>query len=406
MDELSKLQKQHTAGAQSLGFEYQLYYFILLSLELKQGDKIGFEVKDDIHIDKYDGTTILFQAKHTIHEGQNLTTLDSDLWKTLNNWAEFIKSGDKNFLEKYLFVLVTNKNDGNNEFINILSSFKTNQDIATVLSKLKELKDRTKDETIKKYINNVISLGKTTLKVFLPKVIIETNTINIIAQIKHKILETTRQERFVDAIFDNLTANILATKYMEIGINRNDFEISYEDFNKRFGKCFSIAFEKQILPKRNYPLLDFNNLEKQTFIKQLLDIGDIDKNRDVQLIRKYTTQMLNTIRNFSDWLEAYIILPTDIDVFEENNVSIWRNEYRAKYRQIERQISEGKSISELENDIRNMGTELVDYLRKQDLSIQGFQPLGIDMSNGHFYALSDSLKIGWHYDWENKYKKR
>ncbi|GHT10577.1 hypothetical protein FACS189432_03930 [Bacteroidia bacterium] len=399
------IQERHTAGAQSLGFDYQFYYFVLLALELKQGQKIGFEVKDDIHIDK-ENETILFQAKHTIHENQNLTTLDVDLWKTLNNWVEFIKTGDKNFLEKHSFVLVTNKNDENNEFIDTLSSFKANQDIDAILLKLKELKNKTKDETIKKYINNVISLGKTTLKIFLPKVTIETNAINIIAQVKNKILETTRQARFVDAIFDNLTSNILATKYLEIGINRNDFEISYEDFNKRFGKCFSIAFEKQILPKRNYPLLDFNNLEKQTFIKQLLDIEDIDKNKDVQLIRKYTTQMLNAIRNFSDWLEAYIILPTDIDVFEENNVSIWRNEYRAKYRQIERQINEGKSISELENNIRNLGTELVDYLRKQDLSIQGFQPLGIDMSNGHFYALSDSLKIGWHYDWENKYKNQ
>jgi hypothetical protein len=400
------IQEKHTAGAQSLGFDYQLYYFVLLALELKQGQKIGFEVKDDIHIDKEDGATILFQAKHTVHENQNLTTLDTNLWKTLSNWAEFIKAGDKNFLDKNSFVLVTNKNDGNNEFINTLSSFKANQNIDTVLSKLKELKNRTTDKIIKKYINNVTSLGKTILKLFLPKFTIETNTINIITQVKSKILETTRQERFVDAIFDNLTANILATKYLEIGINRNKFEISYEDFNKRFGKCFSIAFEKQILPKRNYPLLDFNNLENQIFIKQLLDIGDIDKNRDAQLIRKYTTQMLNTVRNFSDWLKAYIISPTDIDVFEENNVSIWLNEHRRQYRQIKKQIDNGKSISELEDEIKDLGINVIDYLRRQDLSIQGFQPLGIDMSNGHFYALSDDLKIGWHYDWEKKYKKQ
>ena len=30
---------------------------MFLSLELLQGQKIGFEVKDDIHIDKHDGTT-------------------------------------------------------------------------------------------------------------------------------------------------------------------------------------------------------------------------------------------------------------------------------------------------------------------------------------------------------------
>ncbi|MDR2010910.1 MAG: DUF4297 domain-containing protein [Bacteroidales bacterium] len=399
------IQEQHTAGAQSLGFDYQFYYFVLLALELNSGEKIGFEVKDDIHIEK-ENEIILFQAKHTINENQNLTTLDVDLWKTLSNWAEFIKAGDKNFLNKHSFVLVTNKNEGNNEFLDTLSSFRTNQNIDNVISKLKELKNRTADKTIKKYIQSVISLGKTVLKVFLPKITIETNTVNIIAQVKNKIFKTTRQERFVDAIFDNLTANILATKYIEIGANRNKFEISFEDFNKQFGKCFSVAFEKQVLPKRNYPLLDFDNLENQTFVKQLLDIGDIEKDKDVQLIQNYTIQLLNAIKNFNDWSDLGILLPTDIDEFEKNNKTMWRTEFRSKYRQIDRKIDEGSSITELENEIKALGVELIDYLRRQDLSIQGFQPLGLDLSNGHFYALSDDLKIGWHYDWENKYNKQ
>lgn len=57
---------------------------------------------------------------------QNLTTLDSDLWKTLSNWADFIKTGNKDYLEKHSFVLVTNKNENNNDFIKSLIDFKTN----------------------------------------------------------------------------------------------------------------------------------------------------------------------------------------------------------------------------------------------------------------------------------------
>lgn len=105
----TSIQEQHTAGAQAIGFDYQFYYFMLLSLELRHGQKIGFEVKDDVHIEKGDGTTILFQTKHTVVENadgtvQNLTTLDSDLWKTLSNWADFIKTGNKDYLEKHSFV--------------------------------------------------------------------------------------------------------------------------------------------------------------------------------------------------------------------------------------------------------------------------------------------------------------
>ena len=58
---------------------------MFLALELRNGQKIGFEIKDDVHIDREDGTTIWYQAKHTIGTLQNLTTLDTDLWKTLSN---------------------------------------------------------------------------------------------------------------------------------------------------------------------------------------------------------------------------------------------------------------------------------------------------------------------------------
>jgi hypothetical protein len=100
MNKVQTIQEQHTAGAQSIGFDYQFYYFMFLALDLKMGQKIGFEVKDDIHIDKEDETTILFQAKHSILKSssgtiKNLTTLDSDLWKTLNNWADMIKANKK-----------------------------------------------------------------------------------------------------------------------------------------------------------------------------------------------------------------------------------------------------------------------------------------------------------------------
>ncbi len=128
MTKANKTQEQHTAGPIAIGFDYQLYLFMNLALELGPGEKIGFEVKDDIHIDKADGTTILYQAKHTVQQdsNKNLTTLDSDLWKTLSNWVDFIKSNkeNSNFLEKHSFILTTNKSENNNSFLIALLLFK------------------------------------------------------------------------------------------------------------------------------------------------------------------------------------------------------------------------------------------------------------------------------------------
>ena len=94
-----------------------------------------------------------------------------------------------------------------------------------------------------------------------------------------------------------------------------------------------------------------------------------------------------------------------MDDFKKNSIQIWANEFRAKYRQIENKVSSGTLINDLENDIKNLGVELGDYLRKQDLAIPSYPTIGVEFSNGHYYALSDKLEIGWHFDWENKYKK-
>ncbi|WP_341900730.1 ABC-three component system protein [Fluviicola taffensis] len=403
------VQEAHTAGAQSIGFDYQFYYFMFLLLELRHGQKIGFEVKDDVHIDKEDGTTILFQAKHTITKSaagdpQNLTTLDSDLWKTLSNWTDFIKADNSNtFLDKHSFYLVTNKSESNNEFISSLNTFKEDNNVDFVLTKLNELKSRTQDETIQKYIKNISSVGKKKLSQFLSKLIIETEVHAIIEKIKNRILENVRQQNLVDPIYEKLYSNLQTAKYLDIE-DRNKFEVSFEEFISKFGECFKVAFELKPLPKRDFPIFLPDDLESQTFIKQLLDIGEIKSGSNH--IRDYTMQMLKFLNHFSYWSEENFILPTDVTDFKTNSIAIWTNEFRSKYRQIENRIGSGETIEDLENDINSLGIELVDYIRQKDLAITGTTSLGIEFSNGHYYALSNQLEIGWHFDWQNKYNRQ
>ncbi|MDQ0477472.1 ABC-three component system protein [Chryseobacterium sp. MDT2-18] len=409
MAETKTIQEQHTAGPQAIGFDYQFYYFMFLALDLKFGQKIGFEVKDDVHIDKEDGTTILYQAKHTILKNakgnpQNLTDLDTDLWKTLSNWVDFVnadKSSD--FLKKHTFILVTNKSESNNDFIASLNTFKADNNFDNIKSKIKELETKTKDETLKGYLKKVAKLSKSKLELFLKKLSIETGEDEIIDKIKNRILEKYYQENLVEPIFEKFSSELNLSKYLDIKAG-GKFEISGDDFGKRFGKCFKVATEIRPLPKREFPVLLPDNLESQIFIKQLLDIGEIQTGSND--IRNYTTQMLKFLNHFTYWSEEEnFILLTDIEEFKNNSIQIWITEFKAKYRQIERQINNGSAIEDLEDDIKNLGVDLVDCIRKQDLSIPGFSALGIEFSNGHYYALSDKLEIGWHFDWGNKYKK-
>ena len=135
----------------------------------------------------------------------------------------------------------------------------------------------------------------------------------------------------------------------------------------------------------------------------MLDIGEVQSgSKD---IIEYTTQMLKFIRNFTYWSdEENFIQLTEAEDFKKNSILIWKNKFKAKYRKIEQKIGSGISMIQLEDDIKTLGIELVEYIREKDLTIPGYLPLGIELSNGHYYALSDNLEIGWHYDWEKKFK--
>ena len=278
--------------------------------------------------------------------------------------------------------------------------FKTDNDVDKVINLLKDLKDKTQNNEIKSCIKNVLSIGKKKIKLFFSKLYIETSIDDIIDRVKIKICEHCHQKDLTDAVFESLSSNMNMAKYLDIK-GREKFEITFEDFNNKFGKCFRVAFEKKPLPKRTYPINLPDNLEEQTFVKQLLDIGEITSG-DSQII-EYTTQMLQAMNHLADWTEKNLILPTEMDEFQKEAILKWRNEFKAKYRQIKRQISSGSSIEDLEMDIQNLGVQLIDFLRKENLAIAE-DTLGIELSNGHYYALSDKPEIGWHYDWEQKYK--
>jgi hypothetical protein len=404
------IQEQHTAGPQAIGFDYQFYYFMLLALELRHGQKVGFEVKDDVHIDKEDGSTILFQAKHSTAQNangsiQNLTTMDLDMWKSLSNWATFINTATskKDFLNQHSFVLVTNKNESNNGFINALTQFKIGGNIDTIIGTIKNIENNSSRDILKEYIKNILKIGKRALKPFFLNLSIETGVDEIIQRIKSGLLERYREDHIVEAIYDSLYSNLQLSKYLEIKAG-NKFEIAFDDFNKKFGKCFRVSTGVQKLPTRNFPILLPENPEEQIFIKQLIDIGEIESGSGDVI--KYTTLMLKFLRHFTYWSdEEHFILLSEAEDFKKDSISRWHNEFKAKYRQIEQKINSGATIASLEDEIKYLSLELVDYMRRLDLSIGGYLPLGVDFTNGHYYLLSNNLEIGWHFDWQNKYRK-
>jgi hypothetical protein len=402
--------EKHTAGSQSLGFDYQFLYFVYSLLDLKQGEKIGYEVKDDIHIEKSDGTIVLMQAKHTVQKNSkgkaiNMTTLDDDMWKTLSIWASNIFSMSESETDKYKFIIVTNKNNSNNnDLINGVELFQkkgnTIQQVKTIIA---QIKNNTTNEKIQGYINDVLQIADDKLDKFLSRIEFQTSTDNLIEEITERLKERLFQNKAdkIDMVMDSLFANLSKDKYIKID-NQGSFEITFEDFCSKYERCFRLVFDEKPLPIRKFSFHLPNNIEDKVFIQQLLDIGDI--NSGSSEIEDYATLWFQAFNNFQNWIENSFVLSSEIDDFEKNAIRVWKNEFKSKYRTIEHRLSAGETINDLDKEIKSLALELLDFIRKEKLSLANTD-LGIEISNGYYYLLSDEPKIGWHYDWKNRYAK-
>lgn len=406
---ISKTQKETSAADTSIGFEYQFYYFFYLLLDLRHGEEIGIEVKDDVHVELATGKQILIQTKHTLQKNAsgnsiNLTERDGDLWKTIANWSKVINEqiDFKKFIDDTEFQLATNKQSIKNPFILQLLKLQ-NGDI-----KVRELKDylkilssTTKDSDIKGYIDVFRNLTSDKLNAFANHITFELNHDDLIQRIKQRLLEKIHIPQRVDDVYRALHSELRDTNYLNVKKGTKNV-ISFEAFNKKFGKCFKVAISTK-LPLRDLPYILPDQPEQQLFIKQLIDIGDIALS-DKEEIIAYTTQMLQLLNNLKDWEENGDFLSSDREKFNNATSFIHKSSFKSTYRKIKAKLEQGLSSSDIDDEIKESALSLLDDMRKQILQFDETL-LTLELSHGHFYLLTEEKAIGWHLDWEKRYEQ-
>jgi len=394
-------QKSYTdrvsAADKAIGFDYQYYYFLYRVLKLGKGQSAGLEVKDDVHTELANDHQILIQLKHTTlrkSDGsiKNLTTLDSDLWKTLSNWSKVItdKDTDRNteenqlhFIRKTDFILVTNKSQTDSwRFFSVLKS------IDTARQQLESLKSESIDETIQGYVQDVLNLSDFVLAAFLRNIHMDFNVDEVIDLCKQAIFEHHVPEKRVEQLFRDLDSQIRQDNFISIR-NGDKIIISFSDFSIKYRRFFDIARNTDLNVIQYHKKLP-TNLKDQTFVKQLFDVGDITDN-DVEHISKYTRYMLTVKTNLIQWQKNGELTQGEVNQFNNEAKLRWENKFRSTHRR-----QDGTNPIEL-------ALEVLDAMRTEKLML-GSQAMGTEFNNGEYYHLSDIPEIGWHHDWEKKYR--
>lgn len=401
---------QHTektgAADKSIGFDFQYYYFLWRLLNLKTDETIGLEVMDDVHTELTNNRQILIQLKHTIQNkadgsAVNITTLDSDLWKSFSNWSKVISDPVANrkeekqqlaFVNKTDFLLVSNKSENEkNKILLLLKEFREGgKTFDEIKAAIQSLHGSTKDEVIKNYINDVLTLSDAVSSCFFRNLSFDLGCDDIIGKCKIAIREHKIDESKVDDVFHCLDSRVRSENF-SIVKNKQKIIFSFDEVLKKFRKCFDQARNGSlVITKFTGSLPDL--LEDQVFIRQLIEIKDIKKD-DIESMAQFTRYLLQMQNNIDEWYQSGDLTLGEVEAFKSEAKVKWENEYRSLYR---------KDCSD--EEIADRAIQLIDALRKEKLVLAA-QEMPTDMSNGQFYHLSNVPEIGWHKDWEGKYKK-
>lgn len=385
------------AGGVVAGFVYQIYYFLYKLLTMGVGETVSLEKFEDVGVEKGNDKTY-YQLKHTAATAEThverMKDRDTDLWKTLSMWIEKIKEGrnedeQRKWINESEFVLLSNKTTDDNTFFQKVSAYQ----------------NEGKWDDLKKYIEEQASKGERGDKPNIHSYTKDANEYPLLKEFLSKvkpefksdddILEDIEYWLVNQQHFNTPNAKVLRmTLYGRLSEKLRGEEVAFnlESFNDKFGELFVKIKERKFVPK-NRKVRVPEEPRKQTFIRQLVEIDDVfAKTKDD--IEELTLQKLQFENDYNDALA----------VGDDDDRINFEKDVKARWNKHHRKNNNGISAAKSEEEIKQAARMVLDGVRNEH-PIFDQDNLNELSSNGCFYHFSDGdrPKIGWRYDWKEKY---
>ena len=411
---LHTAEEQHTAMDKIGGFVYQFYYFLYLLLRIKEGEEVSFEKLDDAAVESGESISLV-QVKHTVKvsvagEMADLTNRSTDLWKAVDVWRKLIVGNEdenrttedkKKYIEAHQFVFVSNKDYVDNKFAQLCHDLQTSTSPISIDQVLDEItgegKSRqttAKGRTIQMMIDDLKSFELK--EAFLSRISFES-----ISQtdLRNKCVEAIKKDAWfaedeAEVVFDDFLCEAVKdfSKQADLG---KPLTYTYQERRERFLKVFQYHREEK---------LDFRILKQQykkefldlVCIQQLIKVKDFAASQ-TDKVAKCASRFYSFKNTFDDLRENSKILDIEEEMFMEEALGYWENEFENAY--------DGLDDTATEDEIVEKAKSILYEVRKQRLKLCN-ELLNQPISDGAFYYLSDECIIGWHKNWREFFKKQ
>lgn len=377
-------QNPYAAAASSIGYDYQIRLALLKAFQTNEEYEINIEALDDIELSKNKEDKALLSLKHK-QEGEVLSNLSLDFWKSVNIWVDRIKTLNI----KLTFFLCTTNKVSDTSFLKKLTF--GSKEIITVsdLNNIIEKLNSSKDEKIKKIRDKFINLDDSKKIELLNRITIIENSIRInnIPQeiqdnyfrsinIKYRHLVYERLEGWwFNIIIEHMTGTVNST------IKVKDISLKLQEISEQY-------YEE------NLPI-NFDDLTSSQIDYSIYIDSNYNFVRKLELIKLKTSQIQRSIFDFYRafnqrlyWLNNNLVSTEEINKYEIKLVDEWERFKDETY-------YEDDELTE--EEVLKIGRAIFSWAQNCNLYIRPkvTEPF---IMRGSFHILADEEKnkVFWH----------
>lgn len=378
------------APGQLLGYSLQYPRALYHLLRFGPGDSVCVEVIGDVSITYEDGTVLTEEDKSSI-SANPVTNMSTDLWKTIHNWINAINTNVID-VNKTTFILYTNK-AGNKALIDVFHNVTTETQAIDALKKVKRVLRNIDDKhDIWSYYDFVINKHPEIFKRLLRK--FEFHVIDGGIGFKEVRLEIEKKlisKIHIDFLLENLCGWLQQELMSQIS-QRIPATITWETFQSKFSTIIERIHKRELIDFTLQSLPMVNELEKEkkrrpVYIQQLDAIGLSDD----EVLEEVVCYLRATV-NRGKWIEHEIIDEDVAQDFEKRLSQYWNSRIKSL------------KITEKHRNANERGQLLLYDCKARNETIRDMMPPSTTIA-GTFHALADTLILGWHDDWETKFKE-
>jgi len=372
------------APGQFYGYSIQTTRMVARLLQCTQGQAVSLEVLDDVAVTG--GMEVVAEQSKSGLVHNPVADRSVDLWKTLYNWVEAIRSGALTTETK--FILYVAQPYGGT-IVERISKIERPQEALSVIADLRDMfwgvepmrgQKASLPDSIAKYVNGVLEASDDTLSRLFAGLEFVTGSGSPVDDLTPLLKEKAIGEAAVEEILKSILGWTKKRVEKLIEAKRPPI-INWEEFNCQLISAARKFDRSEVLTPTTVEITESeveHELQNRQYIRQLrwVDCADFD------LVRAVNDYLRSSVDR-TTWSERGDVLESSFEEFSDQLERYWDNRRRLAGIELsgrpETQVGQALLMHCLMVTFHLQGLDVPSY----------FVP-------GSYHALADTFKVGWH----------